>query len=93
VRQTPFEETWLEYALMVRAGLPSVEAIRAATTRAARALLIDDHVGRIAPGYSADLVACICDPLTDPEALSGVDFVMREGEIIRTPAQKPSANP
>lgn len=83
VRHTPFEETWLEYALMVRAGLKPVEAIRSATLRAARALLIDHHVGRIAPDFSADLIAVKSNPLENAEAFRDVDFVMRAGEIVR----------
>jgi imidazolonepropionase-like amidohydrolase len=82
VRDTPFEDTWLEYALMVRSGLPPVEGLRAASTRAARALLIDDHVGRIAPGYEADLIALRRDPLRDPEAFSQIDLVMRGGVVV-----------
>jgi imidazolonepropionase-like amidohydrolase len=85
VRDTPFEETWLEHALMMRAGLPAVDAIRAASTRAAAALRIDDRVGRIAPGFGADLVAIARDPLEEPEAFAAVPFVMSRGHVVRRP--------
>ena len=85
VRDTPFEETWREHALMVGAGLAPVESIRAASTRAAQALKLADHVGRIAVGYSADLIALAEDPLRVPDAFAAVGFVMREGSIVRKP--------
>ncbi|MGO4572649.1 amidohydrolase family protein [Microvirga sp. 2TAF3] len=83
VRDTPFEDTWLEFAWLVKGGLPAADAIRAATSGAAKALLIDDSVGRIARGYSADIIAVTSDPLVDPAAFRQPAFVMRAGEVIR----------
>ncbi|MBF9235421.1 amidohydrolase family protein [Microvirga alba] len=83
VRDTPFEDTWLEFAWLVKGGLPAADAIRAATSGAAKALLIDDSVGRIARGYSADIIAVASDPLVDPMAFRHTTFVMRAGEVIR----------
>jgi imidazolonepropionase-like amidohydrolase len=82
VRDTPFEDTWLEFAWLVKGGLPAADAIRAATSGAAKALLIDETVGRIARGYSADIIAVTSDPLTDPAAFRQPVFVMRAGEVI-----------
>jgi imidazolonepropionase-like amidohydrolase len=87
VKHTPFEETWFEIALMARSGLGSAAALRAATARAADALLLGNEVGRIAVGYSADLIAVRGDPLADVEALATVDFVMRAGAIVRRPGE------
>jgi imidazolonepropionase-like amidohydrolase len=67
--------------LVQRAGLTPAEAIAAASTGAARLLGLENEVGRIAPGYSADLIAVAGDPLADVHALEHVDFVMVRGRI------------
>lgn len=68
---------------MVRYGMTPMQAIQAATRVGAEALGIDGEVGRIAPGYYADLVAVSADPLADVAALGSVDFVMKEGVVYR----------
>ena len=57
------------------------EAIASATTGAARLLGLENEIGRIAPGYSADLIAVSGDPLADVRALEHVDFVMVRGRV------------
>jgi len=79
---TPFDETWLELELMVAAGLSPLDALRGATTRAARALRIDQHTGRITPGMRADLIAVRDDPLEDVRAYRRVDWVMCGGRVV-----------
>jgi imidazolonepropionase-like amidohydrolase len=59
------------------------EAIASATTGAARLLDLETEVGRIAPGYSADIIAVSGDPLQDVRALEKVDWVMVRGREIR----------
>src|SRR5262245_50442988 len=54
-----------ELALMVRAGLTPLEALRTATTNAARAMKMEKETGAIAPGLFADLVLLDADPLQD----------------------------
>jgi imidazolonepropionase-like amidohydrolase len=72
-----------ELALMVEhAGMSPAEAIAAATTGAARLLGLEREVGRIAPGFSADLIAVDGDPLQDVRRLEHVDFVMARGRTI-----------
>jgi imidazolonepropionase-like amidohydrolase len=73
-----------EVALLVDlVGMSPAEAIAAATTGAARLLGLDNEVGRIAPGYSADLIAVSGDPLRDVRALEHVDFVMVRGKTVQ----------
>ncbi|HEX3348676.1 MAG TPA: amidohydrolase family protein, partial [Acetobacteraceae bacterium] len=57
VVNTPFDETWLELALMAQAGLSPLEALRSATIRAAKAMRIDHLTGAIRAGLRADLIA------------------------------------
>jgi imidazolonepropionase-like amidohydrolase len=72
-----------EFALLVQyAGMSPAEAIESATTGAARLLGLEREVGRIAPGYSADLIAVSGDPLRDVRALEHVDYVMVRGKAI-----------
>ncbi|MFM7028353.1 MAG: amidohydrolase family protein [Chakrabartia sp.] len=72
-----------EFALMVDwGGLTPREALASATTTAARLLNLDTEIGRIAPGYSADIIAVDGNPLTDVRTLEHVRFVMARGRII-----------
>lgn len=70
-----------EFALLVKAGLTPREALASATTVAARVLSMEDQIGRIAPGLSADLIAVDGDPLRDIRTLEKVDWVMVRGRI------------
>jgi imidazolonepropionase-like amidohydrolase len=73
-----------EFALLVEhAGMSPAEALASATTAAARLLNLENEVGRIAPGLSADLIAVSGDPLRDIRALEQVDFVMVRGVTIQ----------
>ncbi len=70
---------------MMRAGLPAVEALRAATVRGAAAVGLAARVGRIAPGFAADLIAVDQDPTANPAALGRVPFLMIAGDVLRAP--------
>ena len=70
-----------EFALLVKAGLTSREALAAATTVAAKALSMESEIGRLAPGMSADMIAISGDPLADVTALEKVEWVMVRGRI------------
>ena len=63
-------------------GMSPAEAIASATTGAARLLDLEGQIGRIAPGYSADLIAVTGDPLRDVRVLEHVDYVMVRGKTI-----------
>lgn len=71
-----------ELQLMVDAGLTRREAIASATTIAAKMLDMENEIGRIAVGYSADLIAIDGNPLDDVRRLEKVDWVMVRGRII-----------
>ena len=68
-----------EFAYYVRYGMTPAQAIRTATTNAARLLGRDKDVGTIAAGKLADLVAVEGDPLADPAALMKARWVMKGG--------------
>ncbi len=72
-----------EFALLVElAGMRPAEALASATTGAARLLGLENEIGRIAPGFSADLIAVAGDPLADVRALEKVDYVMIRGRTV-----------
>ena len=74
-----------EFALMVEAGMPASEAIRAATILSAGFLGIEDRLGSLEAGKLADIVAAPGDPLEDITAMQRIDFVMKDGVIYRVP--------
>ena len=72
-----------EFALMVRGGMPPMEAIKAATSVAADFLDIGDTRGRIETGKQADIIAVRGDPLSDISVLEDVQFVMKGGHVYK----------
>ena len=72
-----------EFELLVKFGMPPVEAIKAATVNAADLLGLGSEVGTIEVGKSADIIAVSGDPLADVQALKSVDFVMARGDIVK----------
>ena len=74
-----------EFAYMVEAGMPAMEAIRSATIIPAKFLGVDDRLGSIETGKLADLVAVPGDPLADITVMQRVSFVMKDGVIYKSP--------
>ena len=72
-----------EFALMVAQGMSNRDALASATTNAARVLHMEGEIGRIAPGYSADIIAVEGNPLEDVRVLEKVDWVMARGRIAQ----------
>lgn len=68
-------------------GLGPAATLRAGTHTTARWLGIDDRVGTIEVGKQADLIAVSGDPLVDISALRGIDWVMKNGRVVRDDAR------
>ena len=72
-----------EFTYMVEAGMPAMEAIKAATVTNAGILGMSDKIGAIAPGLLADIVATDEDPLKNIKTMEKISFVMKEGVIYK----------
>ncbi|GAB4526172.1 MAG: amidohydrolase family protein [Amphiplicatus sp.] len=79
----PHGDNARQFSRMVRFGMTPMQAIQSATMLAAEALGRERALGRIAPGYAADIVAVEGDPLADISVLENVDFVMKEGVVYK----------
>ena len=78
-----FGQNTRELAWFVKAGLTPEQALATATTTAATLLGAEDRLGRVAPGYVADLIAVNGNPLENIAALfEGVTWVMKAGSVV-----------
>lgn len=71
-----------ELELWVRAGIPTVEALKAATYNAAKVLRADDRIGSIQKGRDATLILLDGDPVEDIANTERVAQVMFRGERV-----------
>lgn len=72
-----------EFVYLVEAGMPEIEAIRAATANAAELLGASTSLGTIEVGKLADLVGVHANPLKNIAVLMNVDFVMKDGVVYK----------
>ncbi|HWS68641.1 MAG TPA: amidohydrolase family protein [Steroidobacteraceae bacterium] len=73
-------------AVWREAGVPPADILKAMTFNAAELLRVDKERGSLREGLSADLVAMPADPLSDIENLRKIDFVMKDGKVVRKPS-------
>jgi imidazolonepropionase-like amidohydrolase len=74
-----------EVRLLVEAGLTPLDALRAATTSAARLLGWSRQAGRLVPGGFGDLLVVDGNPLDDGGAVERVRVVVAQGAVVRHP--------
>jgi imidazolonepropionase-like amidohydrolase len=78
-----FGQNTRELGWFVKAGMTPEQALVAGTRTGAELLGLQDRLGRIAPGFVADLVAVDGDPLQSIETLfTGVRWVMKDGIVV-----------
>jgi imidazolonepropionase-like amidohydrolase len=70
-----------EIAELVGAGMPPMEAVRAATSAAAGCLGIGGRTGAIRPGLEADMIVVERNPLLDIRVLRNAVMVINDGQI------------
>ena len=71
-----------ELVMLVQAGLPPVEALLAATSRAANFITANPSFGTIEVGKSADLLLVDGNPLQDISATQKIVTVMARGQLV-----------
>ncbi|WP_277980770.1 metal-dependent hydrolase family protein [Sphingomonas phyllosphaerae] len=79
----PHGDNAKQFAKMVQWGMTPLDAIRAATTSAARALGREGDVGAIAVGHYGDMVAVRGDPLRDVSVLEHPVAVVKGGVEVQ----------
>ena len=67
----------------VKSGMAPMAAIQSLTSLSAESMNLQNEIGAIATGLTADLVAVDGNPLTDITALQRVRFVMHGGKIYK----------
>ena len=75
-----------EYALMARASMTFPQILASLTTAPANRFGAANNLGRIAPGFQADLAIFQKDPAADLQALSRVKYTLRAGKLIYSAA-------
>ena len=80
-----FGQNTRELEWFVKAGMTPAHALATATTTAADLLGKGDTLGRLAPGFTADIVAIEGRPLDDiHDVIAGVRWVMKDGVVQYT---------
>lgn len=79
----PHGDNAKQFAIMVQRGMTPMEAIKAATSVAAKVIGWEDDVGSLTEGRLGDLIAVPGDPLSDVSLLQDVDVVVKGGLLFK----------
>jgi imidazolonepropionase-like amidohydrolase len=72
-----------ELISMCDRGMTPMQALQAATLTSAELVQREHDLGRLAPGYLADVIAVPGDPSEDIKVTKEVSFVMKDGRIYK----------
>ncbi len=84
----PHGENAKEFALMTGLGMKPIDALICATSVDADLLGVSAKLGTLEKGKLADIVAMPGDPTQDITATQRVNFVMKDGKVVRQDAGK-----
>jgi imidazolonepropionase-like amidohydrolase len=79
----PHGQNAKELVALVDRGMKPIQALRAATVTSAELIERDDELGRLEPGFLADIIAVPGDPSDDIRATLDVRFVMKDGRVYK----------
>jgi hypothetical protein len=71
-----------EYELWAQAGISPARVLQHATLGSARVLGLDQEIGRVAPGFSADLILVDGDPTQNISAIRRIAMVVKQGDVF-----------
>lgn len=80
----PHGKNAMELWAMVDRGMKPMQALRAATVTSAELIEMDHELGKLAPGYLADIIAVPGDPSQDINVTQDVRFVMKDGRVHKS---------
>jgi len=78
-----------EMALLVKAGMSPIDALKSATSVNAELLGLASKIGSLGVGKQADVIAVPGDPTEDIRVTEKVVFVMKDGKIVRKLDKEP----
>lgn len=85
-----FGQNTRELEWFVKAGMTPAQALATATTTAAELLDQRERLGKIAPGFAADIVGIEGRPLENiHDVITGVRWVMKDGAVV---IDRPTSN-
>jgi len=79
----PHGQNARELIALVNRGMKPIQALRAATVTSAELIERDEELGRLEPGFLADVIAVPGDPLQDISKTLDVRFVMKDGHVYK----------
>ena len=79
----PHGENAKQFSIMIEFGMTPMQAIKSATSVAAKYMGWGDEIGSVRKGYYADIIATKKNPLENIAVLENIDFVMKGGEVIK----------
>lgn len=80
---SPHGNNGREAVLMSQAGMKNSDILKSATVHTADLIGLSDTLGTLEEGKIADIVAYNTSPLKDINALLNVNFVMKDGKVIK----------
>jgi len=83
--ETRADMTWDYLAIWTKAGVPPAEILKCMTTNNAELFRIAKERGALTKGLFADIIAMPDSPLDNIESLRKVNFVMKNGAVVRMP--------
>jgi imidazolonepropionase-like amidohydrolase len=72
-----------EFELMVKYGMKPLAVLQADMLNGAKILRWQNEIGQLKPGFYADIIAVPGNPLDDITAVERVQFVMKNGEVVK----------
>ena len=80
----PHGKNYLEFQYMANAGMKNEDILRCATINAATLLRLDQEIGTLEAGKTADIIAVPGNPLQDIKVMGQVAWVMQSGKVVKS---------